>query len=299
MADRRLQVFRAVARHLSFTRAADALFMTQPAVTFQVRQLEEQYGTRLFDRRHGSIALTPAGELALSYAERILGLADEMDTRIGEMTDEMRGLLQIGVSASLGELLPRVLAEFAVGHPQVRVQLSVANSEAIARRVADHSLDVGLIAAPAKLPNLSCTICGADELMLICAPEHPLAGLAKISAKVLVGHEYVCSEPGSGTREIVDAYLRANRVAVDDLQIRMELGSPEALKGAVAAGAGFAIVARDLASREVRLGELVAIPLQPRLRRSRHLVVPEDRFRSRLAATFIQFAGQKLAELAS
>ncbi len=298
MADRRLQVFRAVARHLSFTRAADALFMTQPAVTFQVRQLEEQYGTRLFERRHGSIALTPAGELALSYAERILGLADEMDTRIGELTNEMRGLLQIGVSASLGELMPRLLAEFAAGHPQVRAQLNVASSEAIERRVADHSLDIGLIAAPAKLPNLSCTICGADELMVICAPEHPLAGLAKISPKALAGHDYVCSDPGSGTRESVDAYWRANRVAGDDLKTRMELGSPEALKGAVAAGSGFAIVARHLAGREVRLGELVAIPLQPRLRRNRYLVQPQDRFRSRLAATFIQFAERKLAELA-
>ena len=87
MADRRLQVFHAVARHLSFTRAADALFMTQPAVTFQVRQLEEQYNTRLFERRHGGIALTPAGELALSYAERILGLSDEMDARLAELTE--------------------------------------------------------------------------------------------------------------------------------------------------------------------------------------------------------------------
>ncbi|MGB9194522.1 MAG: LysR family transcriptional regulator, partial [Azonexus sp.] len=113
MADRRLQVFYAVAKHLSFTRAADALFMTQPAVTFQVRQLEEQYSTRLFERRHGGIALTPAGELAFSYAERILGLSDEMDARLAELTGEMRGRLLLGASAPIAEsLLPGILAAF-------------------------------------------------------------------------------------------------------------------------------------------------------------------------------------------
>ena len=110
MADRRLQVFHAVAKHLSFTRAADALFMTQPAVTFQIKQLEEQYGTRLFERRHGSISLSPAGELVFSYARRILALSDEMETRLSEMTDEMRGPLLLGASTTIAEfMLPRVL----------------------------------------------------------------------------------------------------------------------------------------------------------------------------------------------
>lgn len=107
MADRRLQVFHAVAKHLSFTRAADTLFMSQPAVTFQVRQLEEQYNARLFERRHGGITLTPAGDLALSYAERILELSDEMDTRLAEISGEMRGLLLLGASTTIAEnLLP-------------------------------------------------------------------------------------------------------------------------------------------------------------------------------------------------
>jgi len=105
MADRRLQVFHAVAKHLSFTRAADALFMTQPAVTFQIRQLEEQFSTRLFERRHGSISLTPAGELVLSYAEKILALSDEMETRIGEMTGEMRCPLLVGASTTIAEFM--------------------------------------------------------------------------------------------------------------------------------------------------------------------------------------------------
>lgn len=297
MADRRLQVFHAVAKHLNFTRAADALFMSQPAVTFQVRQLEEQYNTRLFERRHGSIALTPAGELALSYAERILDLSDEMDTRLAEMSGEVRGLLLLGASTTIAEsLLPGVLAEFNASHPQAKPRLIVANSEGIARRVADHSLEVGLVDAPVKLPGLTCEVCCDDELTVICAPGYPLAELKKVGPRALDDYEYLSREPGSGTRDIVDNYFRTHEVAVDDLKTQMELGSQEALKAGVATGLGFAIVSRAAVDKELQLGLLLAIPLDPPLRRSIYLIQLEERFRSRLLTTFVQFARQRLKE---
>ena len=300
MADRRLQVFHAVARHQSFTRAAEALFMTQPAVTFQIRQLEEQYGTRLFERRHGSISLTPAGEVVLSYAERILALSDELDTRLGEMTGEMRGLLMLGASTMIAEfMLPSVLSEFNALYPQVRVRLIVANSESIAARVAEHSLDLGLIEAPTAMPELIADACCDDELVVICSPDYPLATLPRVGARALSDYEYVSREPGSGTREVSDAYFRAHHVAVEDLKMQMELGSPESLKRVVATGLGFAIVSRAVVEQEVQAGTLVAIPLKPPLRRSLYLVQPDDRFRSRLVTTFIQFVRQKLKESAA
>lgn len=298
MADRRLQVFHAVAKHLSFTRAADALFMTQPAVTFQIKQLEEQYSTRLFERRHGGISLTPAGELVLSYAERILGLSDEMETRLSEMTGEMRGPLLVGASTTIAEfMLPRVLGEFNALYPQVRARLVVANSESIESRVAEHTLDVGLIEAPAKLAGLNSVICCEDELQVICAPDYPLAGLASVTPATLVDYEYISREPGSGTREVIDTYFREHQIAIERLKVQMELGSPEALKGVVSTGLGFAIVSRAVVAKEIQLGGLAAIPLSPALRRNLYLVQPQDRFRSRLAATFIDFAKSKLQEL--
>ncbi|RIX46171.1 MAG: LysR family transcriptional regulator [Rhodocyclales bacterium GT-UBC] len=298
MADRRLQVFHAVAKHLSFTRAADALFMTQPAVTFQIKQLEEQYSTRLFERRHGSISLTPAGELVLSYAEKILALSDEMETRLGEMTGEMRGPLLVGASTTIAEfMLPRVLGEFNALYPQVRARLIVANSESIESRVAEHTLDVGLIEAPAKIAGLNSQICCEDELQVICAPDYPLAGMASVTAKSLVEYEYISREPGSGTREITDAYFRDNDVPVERLKTQMELGSPEALKGVVATGLGFAIVSRAVVAKEVQLGALAAVPLKPALTRDLYLVYPQDRFQSRLTSTFIDFTKSKLREM--
>src|SRR2546423_2306816 len=106
MADRRLRVFHAVAKHLSFTKAADALFMTQPAVTFQIKQLEEQFNTRLFDRAHGRIMLTAAGAVALEYAERMLALSNELETRMKELSGQLAGPLLIGASMTIGEYLP-------------------------------------------------------------------------------------------------------------------------------------------------------------------------------------------------
>src|SRR5579871_540675 len=129
MADRRLQVFHAVAKQLSFTKAAEALFMTQPAVTFQIKQLEEHFNARLFERGHGRIQLTPAGEVVLGYAERILGLSSELDTRIREMTGGLSGPLLIGASTTIAEfLLPRLLGEFKATHPEVHAKLVVGNT---------------------------------------------------------------------------------------------------------------------------------------------------------------------------
>lgn len=297
MADRRLQVFHAVAKHLSFTRAADALFMTQPAVTFQIKQLEEQFSARLFERRHGSISLTPAGDVVLSYAEKILALSDEMETRVAEMTGEMRGPLLVGASTTIAEfMLPRVLGEFNALYPQVRARLVVANSESIEGKVAEHTLDVGLIESAAKLAGLSSEVCCDDELLVVCAPDDSLAGHASLSPKILIDYEYISREPGSGTREVIGTYFKQNRIDPGKLKIQMELGSLEALKGVVSTGLGFAIVSRAVVEKEVRLGTLVAIPLDPPLKRSLYLTHPNDRFQSKLAATFIKFAKRKLKE---
>jgi DNA-binding transcriptional LysR family regulator len=298
MADRRLQVFHAVAKHLSFTKAAEALFMTQPAVTFQIRQLEEHFNTRLFDRAHGRIALTPAGQVALDYAERILGLSSELETRLKEMSGQVAGPLLIGASTTIAEfLLPQVLGEFKARYPAVVPRLFVANSEAVQGRIAERSLDLGFIEGDSHLPSLVTDVCCDDELQVVCAPSHPLAKLKSVSPKALMEHAYVSREPGSGTREVVDNYLQKAGVQPDSLQVVMELGSPEALKGLVATGLGFTIMSRAIAALEVKLGRLVQIPLAPPLIRHLSVVYPKERFHSRLVNGFVQFAKERLAAM--
>jgi DNA-binding transcriptional LysR family regulator len=300
MADRRLQVFYTVAKQLSFTKAAEQLFMTQPAVTFQVKQLEEHFNTRLFDRQHGRIALTPVGRVVLEYAERILGLSEEMDTRVGDLTGALAGPLLLGASTTIAEyILPQILGEFKARHPEVQAHMSVANSETIVNRVADHTIDVGLIESPTFLPSLENQVCCDDELVVICAPDHPLAKRNTIRAQDVAAVPMVRREPGSGTREFTDNYFRHCGVPPDDLNLVMELGSPEAMKGVVETGIAIAIVSRATIAKELKLETLVAIPLAPRLIRTLSLVHPKEKFRSRLLTTFVDFAMSRMRELAA
>ena len=298
MADRRLQVFHAVAKHLSFTKAAEALFMTQPAVTFQIRQLEEHFNTRLFDRAHGRIALTPAGQVALEYAERILGMSAELDTRLKEISGHVAGPLLIGASTTIAEfLLPQILGEFKARYPAVVPRLFVANSEAVQDRVAERALDLGFIEGDSHLPSLVTDVCCDDELQVVCAPSHPLAKMKTVTPRALTEHGYISREPGSGTREVIDHYLQKAGVSPDAMQVVMELGSPEALKGLVATGLGFAIMSRATVVKETQLGQLVQVPLAPRLNRHLAVVYPKERFHSRLVSGFVQFAKERLAAL--
>jgi DNA-binding transcriptional LysR family regulator len=298
MADRRLQVFHAVAKHLSFTKAAEALFMTQPAVTFQIKQLEEHFNTRLFERGHGRISLTPAGGVVLEYAERILALSAELDTRLKEMTGEVAGLLMIGASTTIAEfLLPRVLGEFKSRYPKVLPRLVVANSESVESRVAEHTLDIGFIEAPSHLASVATDVVCDDELQVVCAPSHPLGRMKSVAPKQLLQYPFISRESGSGTREVTDRYLQKAGVELDSLSVVMELGSPEALKGLVATGLGFSIMSRVTVANELALGRLVCVPLAPRLQRQLSVVYPKEKFRSQLVNTFAEYAKQRLTAL--
>ena len=300
MADRRLQVFHAVAKQMSFTRAAEVLFMTQPAVTFQIKQLEEHFNTRLFDRGHGRISLTPAGELVLEYAERILSLGGEMDLRVAEMTGEVRGSLLIGSSMTIAEfMLPRILGEFKSAYPEVRQRLVVANSEAIQQRVSEHMLDIGLIESPPSQSGLDVEVCSEDELQVVCNPSFPLAKFSEITPQQLTEYPYVSREMGSGSREYTDKYLREHGIQADQMKLVMELGGPEALNGVVESGLGFAIASRASVIKAKRLGDLVTVPLKPRLMRTLYMVYPKEKFRSRLVTTFVEFASQRMRENAA
>jgi DNA-binding transcriptional LysR family regulator len=176
-------------------------------------------------------------------------------------------------------------------------RLFVANSEAVQGRIAERSLDLGFIEGDSHLPSLVTDVCCDDELQVVCAPSHPLAKLKSVSPKALMEHAYVSREPGSGTREVVDNYLQKAGVQPDSLQVVMELGSPEALKGLVATGLGFTIMSRAIAALEVKLGRLVQIPLAPPLIRHLSVVYPKERFHSRLVNGFVQFAKERLAAM--
>ena len=299
MADRRLQVFHSVAKHLSFTKAAEALFMTQPAVTFQVKQLEEQFNARLFDRSHGRIRLTPAGELVNHYAQRILQLSSELEVRMAEMSGEIAGPVTIGASLTNAEyILPQVIGEFQKRYPRVEIRLTVGNSELIESRVADRSLDMGFIESPSHLPTLETQEICEDELVVVCAPRSALAKFRRLAPEQLMAQPFVRRESGSGTREFADRYLREHGISPDDLDVVMELGSTVAIKSLVETGLGFSIVSRAAIPKELRLGTLLAIPLEPRLIRILSWVCLKEQFRTRRLQVFVDFATTQMKLIA-
>lgn len=291
MADRRLQVFYTVARLLSFTKAAESLHMTQPAVTFQIRQLEEFYNTRLFDRTHNRISLTEAGERVYGYAERIISLYKEMDNEVHSMTGDITGVLMLGASSTLSEYqMPVLLGQFQEQYPDIKLRLKVSNTVGIVHMVENNEIDLGIVEAPVNNKNLVVKKCWTDQLMVVFPPNHDISKLDSITPQQLLEHPFVSREEGSGTREVVAEYFQQNSLSYSDLNTVMESGSPESIKSAVEAGLGISIVSESTLNKELKLGTLDAINLQPPLTRPFSIVYQRQKFRLRAMDEFLALA---------
>jgi DNA-binding transcriptional LysR family regulator len=291
MADRRLQVFHTVARLLSFTKAAETLHMTQPAVTFQVRQLEEYFNTRLFDRTHNRISLTEAGARVYQYADRIFELYSEMENAVREMTGEISGSLTIGASTTIAEyMLPALLGDFRNQYPDVSIHLKVSNTDGIVSMVENNTIDLGVVEAPVSNKNLVVDKCRDDRLVAIVPPKHELAARDSIRMEELLQHPFICREEGSGTREVISEYICKTDECRQTMQIAMELGSPEAVKGAVEAGMGISVISNATIQKELRLGTLVALQIEPPLERPFSFVHQKQKFRVRVMEELLEFA---------
>jgi len=299
MADRRLQVFHTVARVMSFTKAAETLHMTQPAVTFQVKQLEEFFDTRLFDRTHNKITLTDAGKVVYGFSERILDSYEKMNDEVRELTTEVKGSLIIGASTTIAEyLLPSLLGVFKKRFEDVNIRLQVGNTETIVSMVENNMVDLGVVEAPVYNKNLEVDICRLDEMQLICPVNHPLANRDKISIEQIRKYGYISREEGSGSRAVINTYIREQGLSYSDLNVVMELGSPEAVKMSVESEVGLAIVSRSTLAKELKLNTLKAIPLDPPLLRPFSHVRQKHKFRHRAVGELLEFAVEYCRERA-
>ncbi|MCP4492225.1 MAG: LysR family transcriptional regulator [Gammaproteobacteria bacterium] len=292
MSDRRLKVFHTVAKLLSFTKAAEALHMTQPAVTFQVRQLEEYFNTRLFDRTHNKVNLTPAGEKVSEFAERIFDLYAEMESSVHDLTGEISGALTIGASTTIAEyMLPSLLGEFKNRFPDINLRLKVSNSEGIVSMVENNVIDLGVVEAPVSNKNLIVEMCHEDQLVVVATPEHDLVKRGgKVHPTDIREYPFVCREEGSGTREVIMQYLADKGVSPSDMNFCLELGSPEALKGAVEAGVGISILSKSTIAKELKLNTLAELQLDPPLSRPFSFVRQRQKFRVRAMEELLEFA---------
>ncbi|MGD8575729.1 MAG: selenium metabolism-associated LysR family transcriptional regulator [Thiohalophilus sp.] len=291
MADRRLQVFQTVARLLSFTKAAEELHMTQPAVTFQVRQLEEQFNTRLFDRTHNRISLTEAGQRVYECANKIFELYAEMDNAVRELTGDVSGVLIIGASSTIAEyMLPELLRDFKKQYPDVTIRLRVANTDGIVSMVENNAIDLGVVEAPVSNKNLVVEECRTDKMVLIVPPDHELAKQEVVPVKQIADYPFICREEGSGTREVMLESMTQAGISSSDLNLSMELGSLEAIKGAVEAGMGVSVLSSATIEKELKLGTLVAVKLDPPVERPFSFVHQKQKFKIRAMDELLSFA---------
>ncbi|VAW50299.1 Transcriptional regulator, LysR family [hydrothermal vent metagenome] len=290
MADRRLKIFHAVARLLNFTKAGEKLHMTQPAVTFQIRQLEDQFNTRLFDRTHNKVTLTEAGKQVYMYADRILKLYDEMNHSITEMTGDVSGGVALGASTTIAEyMLPLLIGEFKAKYPDVNISLKESNSEDIIAMVENNVVDLAIVEGSVNNKNLIVEQCRVDQLLVIMPNSHVLAKESMLHVKDILDHPFICRESGSGTQEAIGNYItQQNPDGI--LNVCFELSSPEAIKGAVEAGMGISIVSRASIDKELRLGTLTAVELSPKLERPFSFVRQRYKFKSRAADELLGFA---------
>jgi DNA-binding transcriptional LysR family regulator len=264
--------------------------MTQPAVTFQVRQLEEQFNTRLFDRTHNRINLTEAGERVHAYAKQIFELYSRMEGEVRALTGEVSGVMILGASTTVAEyMLPSLLGAFKRKFPEVVIRLQVSNTEGIVALVEDNEIDLGVVEGPVSNKSLMVEICRIDRLVAVLPPEHELAGHANLPVADVLKYPFIAREEGSGTREVTFDYLRGAGLEPADLKVVMELGSPESIKGAIEAGMGISILSRSTIGKELQLGILTCVELEPRLERPFSFVHQKQKFRMRAIEELLEF----------
>ena len=291
MADRRLQVFYTVARLLSFTKAAETLHMTQPAVTFQVRQLEDHFDTRLFDRTHNRVALTEAGHKAYESAEQIFSLYAEMENTVKELTDDVSGALTMGASTTIAEyMLPALLRGFTLEFPDINLKLKVSNTEGIVSMIENSMIDLGVVEGPVSNKNLLVEVCRIDQLVVVVPPGHEIADRKSIPLEEVMNFPFICREEGSGTREVIMDHMVKLGIDRNNLNVSLELGSPESIKGAVEAGMGISIASLATLEKELKLGTLVAVRLDPPMEREFSFVRQRQKFRLRAMEKLLDYA---------
>lgn len=252
----RLKVFRAVAEHLSFRKAAEHLFLTQPAVTLQIKALEDDLGMRLLDRTSRGVSLTPQGELLLGYARKIAGLVGEAEQELGSGDGRSTGEFSLGVSTTIAQyVLPRLLGAFLSEYPRVQLSLLSGNTSEIVELLLNDRVSIGLIEGPARARGVRTEPFMQDELVLIVSPDYEVD---RMSAEQLVAETLLMREQGSGSRRVVEMALEKAGLKVKAFHKVMDLDSTEAIKSAVEAGLGVSFVSRWAISKELELNTLKA-----------------------------------------
>lgn len=295
MDDFRLKVFITAARTLSFTRAAEQLCISQPAVSKHVAELEARYGLQLFTRRGSRLELTDAGRTLLDAAERLADDYRRLEYEMSLCTGQTEGELRLGASTTIAQyLLPPLLARFTTRFPQVRVSLLSGNSGQVEQALGDHAIDLGLVESVSRRQGLHYTLFRPDELVLVARPGGKYARTESVTPEALCRIPLVLRESGSGTLEVISAALAERGIRLPQLNVVLRLGSTEGIKRFVRHSDAMAIVSAFSVVDELRSGTLRIVDLDglPLLRD--FVFVHAEAHPARLVRQFLDFARNDL-----
>jgi DNA-binding transcriptional LysR family regulator len=296
MDTRQLAAFCTVVERKSFSRAAEQLGLTQPAVSQQIRSLEKRFGRQLLDRSGRRVEPTEAGRRLYRRAQRLLALEHQLVDEVAAETDgELAGTVQIGASTGPGGgVVPLLLCEFQLRNPGVEVALSVFDTQRVVELVAERELELGVVGAARPHRSVVFEPLFRDEVVLVCAPGHRFAG-RKLSLEQLRDEPLVVMQEGAGVRQVIEDELRHAGARLRDFDVRLELGLQESVKSAVAAGYGVSFISRSAVEAELAAGTLTAAQVEG-LEPSREisLVRSSGRPLTHAAEAFVAFARERL-----
>lgn len=258
--DFRLKVFFTVANRLSFTKAATELFITQPAISKHIQELEEEYKIKLFERNGSKISLTPGGKLLFKHAKNIFEIYREIDFELGILIDQQRGMLRLGASTTISQyIIPPLLARFHQKMKGIKVNLLNGNTEQIEKALLNKEIEIGIVEGQSKNQSIKYSPFLKDELVLVCNNKNPLADKGEITKEALLSLQFVTREPGSGTLEVMEHALKQFKIKLSDMQIEMQLGSTESIKSYLMNSDCVAFMSIHAIKKELKNKELVML----------------------------------------
>ncbi|OXB23017.1 LysR family transcriptional regulator [Flavobacterium tructae] len=258
--DFRLKVFYTVALRLNFTKAATELYISQPAVSKHIQELEETYKTKLFERNGSKIALTPAGEILLKHTKNIFEIYREIDFDMSSFINDRQGLLRLGASTTISQyIISPVLARFHQKQKDIKVNLLNGNTEQIENALIHKEIEIGIVEGQSKNQSIKYTPFLKDELVLVCNTKNPLIKQNEISLEDLKSMKFITRERGSGTLEVIEYSLKQVGVKISDLQIEMQLGSTESIKSYLLNSDCLAFMSIHAVDKELKNNELMTL----------------------------------------
>jgi len=292
-----LKVFEAVARHNSFTRAAEELFLTQPTVSMQVKQLTKAVGMPLFDQVGKRLSLTQAGEELLKTCRQVFENLDQFEMTVADLKGLKQGRLRLAVITTAKYFVPRLLGPFCQRYPGIDVSLQVVNHEYIVNRLSENLDDLYIMSQLPENIEITCQPILENPLVVLAAVDHPLAEEKNISLERLAAEPFIMREPGSGTRKAVQSLFDEHKIT---LKVRLDLGSNEAIKQAIAGGLGISILSAHTLALEGSDSQLTILDVEKfPIERHWYAVYPSGKQLSIVARTFLEYLlteGRQVAE---